>query len=341
MGRHSLCVVCRTNMMFNIATILLFCAAAVNSATVSGKPTTKFFNCPRGIGSKTSNFLKGLIGRNVQPDLCFDAVLKDIVVQIGTPGTDDDVIMQVCSDVDAKQCCKTPALKSLLSDDWSTGDRESWGESYFGDAKKGGCKNFKFQVKRGLSVTLLKSGDGGLQVKSIDVRTRSADPKKIPDELNFKCDTFLFGRGRAREQNRMCNPSPYYLGRIYSMNVTTGASGTNDNVMYKICSDVDDFCCQANPSRASSNDYQANKTDKRISTDFGDCAKYLIKIRDKPLITASKDGRQNLVVKNVNFGFKRQDQDKEVIFKCNKGFSFLNECKPITACTQLISCTKA
>merc|ERR1711973_1034858 len=192
---------------------------------------------------KTAGFLKGLVSRQQQPDLCFEVVLKELVVQIGTPGTDDDVLMQGCSDVDAKQCCKTPPLNSALSDDWSAKDREVWGESYFG-TKKGECKNFSFKVKRGLSVTLLKSGDGGLQVKSIDVRTRSKDPNKI------------------------CNPAPYYVARIYSMNVTTGREGTNDNVMYKICSDVDDFCCQANPGRKSSDDYKANKTDKRISTDF-------------------------------------------------------------------------
>jgi len=306
---------------------------------VTGKPTTKFSNCPRSLGSKTSNFLKGLVGRNTQPDLCFDVVLKELVVSVGSPGTNDDVFMQVCSDVDAKQCCKTPALSSStsLGFDWSANDdREVWGESYFG-SKKGECKNFSFKVKRGLSVTLLKSGDGGLQVRSINVRTRSADPKKIKDEINFKCDTFLFGRGRAREQNKMCLPAPYYMARITSMNVTVGNEGTNDNVMYKICSDVDDFCCQANPSRATSDDYKKGKTDKRISTDFGDCAKYLFKIRNKPTITASKDGRDNLAVRSAQFGFKRQDQNKVVNFNCG-GFSFLNECKPITACTQQLEC---
>jgi len=315
-----------------------FVAAVSAKETITGKPTTKFFNCPQSVGSKVSNVFKTLVGRNTQPDLCFDVVLKELSVKVGTPGTDDDVIAQVCSDVDAKQCCKTPVLKSALFDDWSKGDTEVWGESYFG-TKKGECKNFSFKVKRGLSVTLSKSGDGGLQVKSIDVRTRSKDPKKIPDQINFNCGTFLFGRGRAREQNNLCMPGPYFLGRIDSMNVTTGNDGTSDSVMYKICSDVDDFCCQANPGRALSNDYKKGATDKRISTDFGDCAKHLIKIRSEPVITASKNGKDHLKVSGAQFGFKRQDQNRIERFRCT-GFSFQTECKPITACTQKLSCNK-
>jgi len=325
-------------MTSKIATLLLLlCAAAAVSSKeiISGKPTTKFSNCPQSVGSKTKNFFKGLVGRTEQPDLCFEMVLKELSVQIGTPGTDDDVFARVCSDVDAKQCCKTPALKSLAFDDWSKNDKEVWGESYFG-SKKGECKNFAFKVRRGLSVTLLKSGDSGLQVKSIDVRTKSKD-KKIPDQINFACGTFLFGRGRAREQNQMCTPAPYYLARIFSMNVTTGNEGTNDNVKYKICSDVDDFCCQAEPGRTLSNDYKAKTTDRRISTDFGDCAKYLIKIRNKPVITVSKDGENNLSVTGIQFGFRRQDQDKLVSFRCN-GFSFRNACKPVSACTETLNC---
>jgi len=271
--------------------------------------------------------------------LCFEVVLKELRVQVGTPGTDDDVFVQVCSDVDAKQCCKTPALKSIISDDWSRNDIEVWGESYFG-TKKGECKGFSFKVKRGLSVTLLKSGDSGLQVKSIDVRTKSKDPKKIPDEINFQCPTFLFGAKRDRSQTKMCTPSPYFLGRIVSMNVTTGRTGTNDKVEYNICSDVDDFCCKANPARTASNDYKAGATDVRDSSDFGDCAKHLIKIRNEPKITVSKDGEQNLVVTGVQFGFKRQDRNVVAKFSC-RGFSFTNVCKPITACTESLRCNKA
>ena len=102
-------------------------------------------DCPVSTGSKIKNAFKGLVGRKDQPDLCFEVVLKELVVQIGVPGTDDDVFARVCSDVDGSQCCKTPALKSKLFDDWSKNDKETWGESYFG-SKKGECKDFSFKV---------------------------------------------------------------------------------------------------------------------------------------------------------------------------------------------------
>ena len=79
----------------------------------------------------------------------------------------------------------------------------------------------------------------------------------------------------------LCGVGPYYLGRIHSMNVTTDKGkddGSNNNVEYKICSDVDDLCCKANPDSVSSNEYQKGKTDRKKATDFGDCAKYLFKV---------------------------------------------------------------
>ena len=98
-------------------------------------------NCPTSVGSKVGNIFKGLVGRSTQPDLCFDVVLKEIHVKIGTPGTNDDVFIQVCSDFDAGKCCKTPAMKASFSDDWSRNDDEYWSESYFGK-----CKNFPLKV---------------------------------------------------------------------------------------------------------------------------------------------------------------------------------------------------
>ena len=79
----------------------------------------------------------------------------------------------------------------------------------------------------------------------------------------------------------LCGVGPYYLGRIHSMNVTTGRGkddGSNNNVNYKICSDVDDLCCQVNPDSVSKNEYSKGATDRKVATDFGDCAKYLFKV---------------------------------------------------------------
>ena len=90
---------------------------------------------------------------------------------------------------------------SNVSDDWSKGDTETWGESYFGDQKKGGCKGFVFtvnfvlvcnplldggkfklshplQVKHGLVVTLSKKGTDNLVVSNITIDTKAPDAKK-------------------------------------------------------------------------------------------------------------------------------------------------------------------
>ena len=67
--------------------------------------------------------------------MCFDIVLEEIVVQVGKQGTDDDVVLNVCSDIKATECCTAPALKSRLSDDWSSNDKEKWGEKYFGQCR--------------------------------------------------------------------------------------------------------------------------------------------------------------------------------------------------------------
>ena len=60
---------------------------------------------------------------------------------IGDQGTNDDVTLEICSDYKKTDCCKTPPLKSILTDDWSKGDTEKWKPRYFGD-----CKNKVYKV---------------------------------------------------------------------------------------------------------------------------------------------------------------------------------------------------
>ena len=75
-------------------------------------------------------------------DFKYEAV-KTIVATMGNEGTNDDVKVDICSDVDSA-CCQTK-LSSLLSDDWSKNDIETWKGS---DLRK--CEGIKFRV----SVTL-------------------------------------------------------------------------------------------------------------------------------------------------------------------------------------------
>merc|ERR1712227_603507 len=118
-------------------------------------------------------------------DLCFEAKVKEIVVQIGknkTDGTDDDVTVEFCGDVDASQCCTTPVLKSRnpLVDDWSKGDTETYKASKYGK-----CKDQVYKIRQNLRVTLKKSEKkkDNLVVDLIDIYLISAD-KKVKEIKN-------------------------------------------------------------------------------------------------------------------------------------------------------------
>merc|ERR1711936_452200 len=86
-------------------------------------------------------------------DLCFEAKIKEIVVKMGKKGTNDDVTVEFCGDVDASQCCTTPVLSSLLSDDWSKNDTETWKAKKFGQ-----CKDKVYKIKKNMLVTIKKNG---------------------------------------------------------------------------------------------------------------------------------------------------------------------------------------
>jgi len=339
--------------------LIAFTSLAEGKGTATGKiaQPNKFFKCPTVGKSAAGSFLSGLAskitGAKDLPDLCYNVVVKEFTARMGPQGTNDDVRVRLCSDVDAK-CCETPVLSSLAFDDWSKNDNETWKEKHIGE-----CKNYKIKVKRGLSVSLVKSNpDNPLTVNSIDLVASMVNNTKknvtkndFVEPLSFACldkgtfstraPAFNFAKkGGQSVKTSLCGITPYYLGRIHTMNVTTGNAkndDTNDNVHYKICSDVDDLCCKVNPDSKTSNEYQKGKTDRKKATDFGDCANYLFKIRNQPAITVIKDGKNSLKVTKVDFGFKKQHDGSIRKVSC-QGFNFQNQCKPASVCTQLLTC---
>merc|ERR1712107_583827 len=115
-------------------------------------------------------------------DLCFEAKIKEIVVKIGEKGTNDDVTVEFCPDTDTKQCCTTPVLSSLLSDDWSSKDTETWKAKKFGN-----CKDKVYKIKKEMLVTVSKSGTKDrLLVDLIDVYFKIAS-----DANNVTCQKQL------------------------------------------------------------------------------------------------------------------------------------------------------
>ena len=67
--------------------------------------------------------------------------IKVMEVKIGNDGTDDNVNVEVCSDVN-NVCCKKK-LSHTLKDDWKRNNDENWPAKQFGT-----CGGIKFKVRK-------------------------------------------------------------------------------------------------------------------------------------------------------------------------------------------------
>lgn len=63
--------------------------------------------------------------------------------------------------------------------------------------------HFVLKVKRGLDVTLSKSKEGPLQVKSIEFYAKSPD-KKVTDLERFQCGAFDIGGSKLPKETKQC-----------------------------------------------------------------------------------------------------------------------------------------
>ena len=61
----------------------------------------------------------------------------------------------------------------------------------------------KIQVKRGLDVTLSKSKEGQLQVKTIEFYAKNPD-KKVVDLERFQCGSFDIGGSKLPKETKQC-----------------------------------------------------------------------------------------------------------------------------------------
>ena len=65
------------------------------------------------------------------------------MVHLQNPTLWSSIPFVLSSDVDKKQCCKTPPLKSALSNEWAANSKATLGEAFLGP-----CNGTKFLVKR-------------------------------------------------------------------------------------------------------------------------------------------------------------------------------------------------
>jgi len=273
--------------------------------------------------------------RTLGSDLCFKLKIKEIVVKIGAVGTDDDVTLQICSDYDTSQCCKTPVLSSLFSDDWSRNDTETWkGKSI------GNCSTIPFKVQNQLLLTITKSGKSKLLVDHITIVAQSPD-KKITELEQFKCFNFEIGGTKLPTQTKFCNTDPYHYQQIVKAIFQMGPDGTDDDVIFKIASDSNTVTCSHKLSHTFSDDWRRNKLETWLKKDFGQCKDKLYKITNAPVFSLSKKGKDNLVVRSSEIHMKRMDTGAETKYNCG-GFELKGDCKDASFCTKTFTnCQKS
>jgi len=93
--------------------------------------------------------------------------VKKINVTMGNQGSDDDVLVDICSDVNEKACCREK-LSGTFSDDWEKNDVEIWEEKYLGK-----CETQLYKVRSGLKFGIFtkKRATKALIVNKILVET--------------------------------------------------------------------------------------------------------------------------------------------------------------------------
>ena len=106
------------------------------------------------------------------------------------------------------QCCTTPVLSSILFDDWSKNDTETWkGKSL------GNCTTKELKIKNQVYLTLSKTGKSRLFVEHITIVAKSPD-KKITELEQFKCSKFDIGASKLPKETKPCYTSPYSYQQI-------------------------------------------------------------------------------------------------------------------------------
>ena len=99
--------------------------------------------------------------------------------------------LQICEAGSALKCCDTGKLSSLLSDDWSKNDKETWK-----NAKLGACKTKEWDVCNGFDVAVKKTqGKDSLKVTNISLEMSDTTlPRPTAKDLTkFVCKDYTVG----------------------------------------------------------------------------------------------------------------------------------------------------
>ena len=120
-------------------------------------------------------------------------------------GTDDEVSLEICSDV-GPDCCRTGVLDSALNNDWSARDTEEWGAAFLAE-----CGEREFAVSQGFSVKLSKVGQDSLAVRELMIEAGREECSTfmfwdlacdIVERERFTCGQFTLGDSEAQGRTR-------------------------------------------------------------------------------------------------------------------------------------------
>jgi len=138
--------------------------------------------------------------------------INGMEVQMGPDGTDDNVEVKVCSDME-DVCCAAKLTGSMFSDDWHRGSLEKWQAKHFGTC--GSDIMYKISENGAPSITVSKDGTDTLKVVNLKFSMKTQD--KLKTKFHYDCGGFEF--------LTKCNTGTG-CHKTLSCRATTASSGT-------------------------------------------------------------------------------------------------------------------
>jgi len=262
--------------------------------------------------------------------------VNTVIVQMGDDGTNDDVSLEVCNAKSALNCCDTGKLSSLLSDDWSKNDKETWKNKDLGPCKSktwDACKGFDVAVKK-------KSGKDSLKVRDITLElVETADAKK---KQKFICSNYNVGAtDTIRRQNCVLDKSsnlncpkttkaPLVTTKrpttttkkssrattrktvsssgsdnviLKGFEVQVGRDGTRDKVTAKVCASDQKVCCETlQLMKRQGNNWVRNGNESWTGSSLGLC-------QDMSFPTKTRTTLSNLLETKLLLTLKKTGKD--------------------------------
>jgi len=284
--------------------------------------------------------------------------INNVVVQMGDDGTNDDISLEICNAKSALTCCDTGKLSSLLSNDWSKNDKETWKNKDLGQCKTkpwNACRGFDVAVKK-------KSGKDSLKIK--DITLELVDQKDAKKTQKFLCSNYNIGSTDTVKRNtcvlqgsplncpkapvttKRTTKSPLSTGTrtgpclrngkncdnnnviLKELDVQIGRDGTTDKVSAKVCTPDQKTCCSTlELSARTGNNWVRNGNTTWKGSPLGLCRDFQFITQPKTTVTNLQEIKLVLTLnkpgKNgmrlTNFNINaKTPSGQDRIFQCGK-----------------------